>query len=291
MSSSKGFFGTLFSVCSGTELFPELAKRGFGIATGHFLLLVIIVSLLGAFGALWRLSDSLAPLCNEMTLSFGNKLIISENGILPERLPEMARSLELPDHGRLFYAGVVRKKQSEVLELAGLNYFIYWQAGMPAFAVRNEDNSWNVTRFGENRMFERANNASSALAMVMEERDDRLWHEKLPPEISIEALFDYIVLIFGLTFFLREFILFVVFGFALTGMISFLFSLSRYGNREWLKYWKVCIYSGFPAVIVAGFFPLLDLPFFDFINVYAAGLVIYWFAALRRVIREDGAEA
>ena len=290
MKNSVGFFGTLFSICSGTELFPELAKRNFMTALGHFLLLCLLVSLLGAFGALWRLSDNLEPLCKEMTLSFGNKLLISEKGILPERLPEMARSLELPDNGRLFYAGSVRKKQSEPLELAGLNYFVYWQAGMPALAVRNNDDSWSVTRFGESRMIEIAHNSDEALKMILEETDNRLWREKLPPEVSVEALFDYIVFVFGLTFFLREFILFVVFGLALTGMISFLFSLSRFGNRKWLKFWKVCIYSGFPAVIIAGFFPMLDLPFFDFIDVYVVCLVIYWFAALRRVIREEEAE-
>ena len=84
--------------------------------------------------------------------------------------------------------------------------------------------------------------------------------------------------------------MFVIFGLMLTGMISFIFSLSRYGNRKWLKYWKVCIYSGFPAVIIAGFFPMLDLPFFDFTDVYAVGLLIYWFAALRHILQSDNAQ-
>lgn len=289
MSSKEGFFSTLFSICSGTEIFPELTKRSFGAAIGQFLLLVLLVSLLGGAGAWWRINSEMEGVRNSVILSFGKKLLVSEKGILPEKQPDLARSLELPGNGRIFYAGVMRKKQSEPLELAGLDYFIYWQAGMPALAVRNEDNSWNVARLGENELFKKENSSSDALERILEESDDQLWREKLPPEIPVGAIFDYIVLILGLTFFLREFILFVIFGSVLTGMISFIFSLSRYGNREWLKYWKVCLYSGFPAVIVAGFFPLLDLPFFDFTDVFAVGLVIYHFAALRRVLQDSNA--
>jgi hypothetical protein len=65
----------------------------------------------------------------------------------------------------------------------------------------------------------------------------------------------------------------------------------RYPVRlTYLEFWKIGIYAGFPAMLVASAFPALALPFFSFSTVYMAGLLIYWLYTASRLERELAAE-
>ncbi len=62
-------------------------------------------------------------------------------------------------------------------------------------------------------------------------------------------------------------------------------SVSRF-FRRYLIFWKSGLYAGFPAMIIAGCFPLLDLPFFDYGQVYFFAFFIYWLTILWRCKNE-----
>ena len=53
------------------------------------------------------------------------------------------------------------------------------------------------------------------------------------------------------------------------------------------EFWKIGLYAGFPAMLVATAFPALALPWFSFGSVFMAGLLIYWLYAAGRIEREN----
>ncbi len=287
----RGFFSTLISCCRGTEDFPELIERSFPTVLGHALLLILLISIAVGFAPAWRLSGELVETRRDFIVAFGSELQMTDMGILPQRDPEMARSINLPHDGILLYTGLSGKRQSFPTDLAGLRYIVYWAGNLPAIAFRGADHSWMVSSFGQEAQLKLSASADEALAELTREPEQRRWQWGKRQTIPVESIFTMIIWSVGLTFGVRQFILMTVLMFLSVGVLVL---LMRFSPRKFLtagQLWKCGIYAGFPAMLIGGCFPLLDLPLLDYSDVYIFGLFIYWAVVLRSLARaaaDDG---
>lgn len=273
----KGFFKVFFSVCSGMSDIPELCTYSMMQTVRYCLTLIILLSLLTGIISGVSAHYDLQNTVRDFTIAFGGSLRLTEVGVTPQRDPDLARSLELPGNGRLFYAGIKPRQQGKPKDLAGLDYFIYWQAGFQSVAVREDKETWAVSRFGENVAMTRITGSEAALKRILESPEERRWNWNGLTEISVSSIFSVIVWLTGLTFFIKQFILSTVLMFLTTGVFTLVFSATS-GNHltGGVMLWKSGLYAAFPAAVISCVYGLLELPFFSVGTIFVAGLFLYW---------------
>ena len=208
--------------------------------------------------------------------------------IRPELDPDRARSIALPQNGRLCYTGNgINWSAPAGDELETLDYFIIWAPGGMRMFFKLEDGSWLATIWNNSAYkmvfsdFSQTLDDDSVAAAAAGLPAPCVWRGVAAQE-TVARIFDSTRL--AMIFCLMIGNVFLLFG--LSALISALFALMYrlFGVRKMRflgvsSYWKTGIYAGFPVMMIAGCFPALALPFFSYGTVYVFGLAVYWMIA------------
>ncbi|MCQ2379436.1 MAG: hypothetical protein MJ025_00715 [Victivallaceae bacterium] len=239
----------------------------------------------------YRFNSTMRQFEKDYSIAFGSEIKFTRDvGIVPSRNPEQPRSIPMPFGGRLFYVGTTPSTSSvSPLGISGLNYFVHWSGGIPSLVMRvnNDDASasdWLIGREGE--MPVRVSGAEEMIRIVSSRPEGRRWQWGDMESISVSNLFDGFRSAASFLFFWAHFITSLLTALFFSLCFFVLHSIWRDRKLRGLRLLKTVIYAGFPAMIIAGMFPALDLPAFNYSTVYVFCLFVYWWPVSARMERE-----
>jgi hypothetical protein len=292
MSSKVSFFTAFFGVCSGVSVFGRLRGQSWGRTIFHVILLGIVCTLFITSGELGREKPRIRASADVFSAVFGDRILNAAEGLVPVKEPVRARSIVLPGKGLLCYfpAGKVTLPEKE---MENNTFFIFWAPRGFATVVSGDPGSWiaNIVTPGKNKVEFSGNRVVSSAELAHLPLTSP-WNWELPGRESftvseIAAAFTGVLRI-GLAF--HNLLITVLLPFIYTAVFAGMFRLTASARRprhlSYSEFWKIGLYAGFPALVVASVFPALDLPIFSFGTVYMAGLVIYWLYVSSRLERE-----
>lgn len=286
-----GFFRALSGVCSGTEIFFALRYNRWSRAVWHLALLSFLLSLVISVGELRRVSPRLDGMRLRLETEFGPGAVCSPDGILPVKEPERARRFEVGPGMLLAYLGGETKVDLSAGERRRA------ERGLLIAAPR----FFAVAVFGDGEWIGRWQDPGSAGSFRCSdgELDPELsrrlasaqgqW-ETPAMQVSFSRLLPLLRNTLALGFFLMWFAVLFALAVLYTAIftaVNRLFGGGRGSVLSPVEYWKIGIYAGFPAMLVAAAFPAFDLPFLTYSTVYMIGLVVYWMIAAARVSLGD----
>jgi hypothetical protein len=289
MNKSLGFFKTVFSVCSGTEVFLQLMKLSCGRAIFHFLLLCIFCSSAAVIMQYTPYNNLIRKYCGVLYKEFG-EVSFSSKGILPSLNPEKARFQRI-DENRIDYIpdkndssafnpadsiserGVLWMPDSVVLWVkSSADYY-----AMPLFfSFTNMPKREKFTESPGEKIFAYAEKNSFQTSKFSDQPPVNLLN------IQGTMLTVMLILVFGniflsILFFIPMFSIFFAMVFFFTG---------RQDLPDEVKFTNllaIAIYASFPGTIIATLYYGLNLPFVDFQTVCLTGFLIYLMVVLNRL--------
>ncbi|MCQ2377591.1 MAG: hypothetical protein MJ016_00060 [Victivallaceae bacterium] len=290
MNPSPGFFATLFSVCRGTAGFPVFVRNHFGKVFWHLLLLSLLIAFAVATWHGVKLYRDFSGLRRAFIGAFGERVVFDGRGVFPGRDEEKARSIVLPRKGRLCYAGNHPDAVRAIGDLGGVDYLVLWRGGSFAVGYRRDDRSWAIIRAGETENVFSAPDAESALQFLILEPEPRdvsgAVGERV--EMTVPSLEKILLSAYWTALFVFEGLVALTVALFSTGFFSLFVATGNRGGdspsffKRYLTFWKSGIYAGFPGMLIGGCFPLLELPFFNYAQVYFFALLVYWMTVLAR---------
>ena len=296
MNSKVSFFSALAGSCSGIAVFHRLRFHSCLRTLFHLLLMGLFCALLITWGEVNRQKGLQQAAVKVFESVFGKKVLNSETGLIPEKSPEKERFLLLPNEGRLWYLPS-GKMTAPLTELEKCNFLILWAPKGFATAVRADSGKWlvNIAKPGNDRiLLSSGKNLTNGELLDLKLVSDKKWNLDAVESLSAEQIGQTLSSIWTISLFMQNLGLTLLLPLLYSALFVGVFRFSsggRYPVRlTYLEFWKIGIYAGFPAMLVASAFPALALPFFSFSTVYMAGLLIYWLYAASRLERELAAE-
>ncbi len=299
-----GFFPALWGCCRGTGIFFALRYQSWPRLIGHLLLLALLCSFGITLGERSRFRPGMERALASFETLFG-EIRLAPEGITPTLDPSKARSLPLPGNGFLLYApdldeGVTLGESDAQL----LNYLLVWSPRLLLSGARTPGGDWQVwskraERAGRNPLSYGPVQFGLTSAAALPEYLKSLrppagtWEIDEEETYPAAAFFDAVGFLFLLTLFAGYTVLLTATAFFCTGIFTLVFRFVSVRQLRVLtirELWKVGIYAGFPATIIASFFPALELPLFSYSTVYMFGLVVYWMVVLNRIERSGNEE-
>ena len=292
MNQKVSFLTALAGSCSGISVFYRLRSQSWVRTIFHLILMGIFCSLLMTWGEVHRKRGVFQAGMKIFESVFGSRILSDDRGLVPEKSPGVERSLKLPHEGMLWY--IPSGKLSGTPEkLENFSYLILWAPGGLATAVRTESGRWTAhTMFpGDDRV-----KLSGSVVMTTSEllklnlRSKEKWNFDDLESLSVQNLAGTFKGIWMTTLFIQNLCLTLLLPVLYTAIFVGMFRLTSHGrypvHLSLQEFWKIGIYAGFPAMLVATAFPALDLPLFSFSTVYMAGLLIYWLYTTAVIERE-----
>lgn len=293
MKTVYSFAGALFQTCSGISGFRTLCRHSWGRTVFHVVLMALFCTVLITWGEVSRKKTVLSAAVSVFKTVFGDKVLNTSSGLVPEKDPSTSRYLALPDGGRLWYfpAGKVKCNTDE---LEKCSYIILWAPRGFATALPKGGGSWTVSSVmpDDDKMLRTRNRTVTAaeLSGLILENNER-WDFDDFKSFTADELGRTLSGVMVAGFFFQYLLLTLILPFLYTAIFVGMFRLTS-GRRYPLtfsfgEFWKIGLYAGFPAMLVASAFPALALPWFSFGSVFMAGLLIYWLYAAGRIEREN----
>ena len=293
-----GFFRAFSGTCCGRTIFASLRHQTWGKTVLHLFILSLITGTVVGGIRSCRVNNSAAALEAAFTETFGRELRIDRaksapfSALIPAEDPRKPREIALPGRGRLYYTGTARQVPDSLKD------------ARPFLVIWRPDAFYLVQSEGEKFLIVTQNAATAKMDQRNGSRADveRIFRDApgaLPANFNAmetektEALFDAFGSLAGVFLVLwavgRNFILVWIY----TGIFMLMYRVlnGSAGNLRILtpgEMWKCGIYASFPPMVVASFFPALELPFFSFETVFMLGLLIYWMAVMAWIERNPG---
>jgi len=281
------FVSTLLGVCSGTGVFPELAKRSLWRAAWHFLLMSVLCALIIAAGGQHRIAGTISSVYGRLTASYGELSDSGFGGLNVEKNNQAPSTvlLNLTPPAAFCYLPSASDKLPEDFSsnadygfIASPTRLVFWMkspAGM-VFALPPQPSE---------RLALSRENAERLLASPTPS-------EKIPPEHSTAAALLGMMKSPGMFVFcftaISAFAAVIILALPVLLLFSLVFGWfgsQRSKNLVTLRdTFVIDTYAGFPAMLVAAVFPALDIKYLDFNLVYSLGLVVYATIAVNRVV-------
>lgn len=291
MRSAVSFSRALFGTCSGLEVFWVLRNQSWGRIIWHMCLMGVFCSLLITWGENSRVRPAISAGVRIFKSVFGEKVSCDKNGFLPEKNPGVSRSVALPNDGRLWYLAQ-GKIQSSVTEIEKNSYVIFWAPKGFATCVQNVPGQWQISVIQpekERMMLSGKKNLSSSQLLEMSFTSPWDWQLGENTSFTAEEIGKFFSGMTGMTYFVQNLLLTLLLPLIYTAVFVGMFRLTSGGRYplclSYREFWKMGIYAGFPALLVASAFPALNLPFLTFSTVYMVGLLIYWLYAVSKIDR------
>lgn len=282
------FFTTLFEVCRGVHLFPQLAERSMFRVFWHYFVMLVICTLIitgGQYPAIDKIIRASQTMINE---KFGVMTASPEGGINIANSPEKEQLCLLPGGISMYY--LPQELPEKFLDFqkdatGGIifspGHIILWSnqptpSMMPlpaqAAAMIHETAELNDATLREalsrpaltEPLPENESMAGAVLTMIEN------------PSMYVKVL----LFVFNLMMRAFETLPFIL----IFGLIFSVFGSFRakdiFMTRSIIA---ICVYASMPPMLVASMFPALDLPILDFNTVFLFGSAIYTMIAINFV--------
>lgn len=282
------FFNILFSVCTGTEIFPKLLDISLRRSVFHF----IIISAVSAFfilgGRAFPLWHNIDKTCNALGTEFG-ALQIDNAGILPSKAPEKSRELFLLENLRVNYSPT-EQDVLKSLENDNSKFGIAWTPGILCawMKLNSSDFLFMPLIYPEKNIsipkgpMTKSEGADYIKKYASAKGPFNFLLSKVDFSAMKPALFFYIS---GIIF-MAAFFKITVSSILFTSIFAVIYSLVGRDALSSLPVKKLFIigtYAAFPCIVIASFFPALDLPFFDYQTVFLVTFLFYLFIVFNRI--------
>ena len=294
MSSPVSFLKAFFGTCSGRRIFYDLRFNSWGRCIFHIFLLSIISGVIIGQAQIRRAKGSIEAAEAAFTNIFGKEICIDTkrsalNWVCPAQDPARPREMALPGGGRFYYTGVSTSVPDSVKNVTGA--LIVWTPDNFAMAVPAGDNTCDIAVMAADGKIKRSRGSLKMVEDIFKDKGKKLPADpgKLEKE-SVSDIFYGISALLGFSLsvgaVLRNFLLVWLYTGLFMGMYRLLNGAS--GRLRFLtlkEMWKCGIYAAFPAMAIASFFPILDLPFVSYETVFMIGLLVYWMAVTAKLER------
>ena len=301
----KGFLNTFISVCSGTAIFPQIAKYSLLRMIWHLFLLAVLGGCVNIAFRYHPFNSAYEEYCTKLESKFG-QISFSEKGITPTINPDRPGTLRR-DNFRLDYfpqmdalktfhpdeefpLGIAWTPKSMV---AWILYdhtpYPFMPMLIPSFADPDQVNE------GMSLLMKRLNGETDK-KISLYEASDIYKIEVAPSEYKTIPFREFKTNITGVPLSLPTLYLLYLFSEIVVNVLLIspvyilIFTLFSYflGKSEMLsiKFSKlliVGIYTGFPGVVIATLYTALDLPYLDFQSVFLLSYLIYSFPVFSRL--------
>lgn len=293
MNSKVSFLTALAGSCSGISVFYRLRSQSWVRTVFHLILMGMFCSLLMTWGEVHRKRGVFQAGMKIFESVFGSRILSDDRGLVPEKSPQIERSLKLPNEGALWY--IPSGKLSGTAEqIEKHSYLILWAPGGLATAVRTDAGRWTTHTMlpGDERV-----KLSGSVVMTTSQLlklnlvSKEKWDFDDLESLSVQNLAGTFQGIWTVSLFIQNLCLTLLLPVLYTAIFVGMFRLTSHGrypvHLSLSEFWKIGVYAGFPAMLVATAFPALDLPLFSFSTVYMAGLLIYWLYTTAVIERES----
>ena len=289
------FFNILFGVCKGTEIFMQLFRLSIWKALWHLLILAVLCTAFVTIAKSFPLFKDINNACDTITEQFGT-VKLTEKGIFPSISPEKPRLVQLTDSANITYIPELKNATLPDFDQNSNASGLFWTPGLIA--------GWYKTDVADYLLFPLIyNHRKTGISTKPFQKENILQYLKdnysdgnplKIPDSSVN-IEDYKVLIKGYAAFITFFLHFLQILFQpliLTSIFALIFNLIGNRNLKILQFKDVfvtAIYAGFPAIIIASFFPAFDLPM-DFSTVYIFCFAVYFIYIMSRLERDLSGE-
>ena len=285
MTQSVGFLKSFTGCCCGRYIFYTLRHHSWGRTLLHLFLLSLITGIIIGQVKTERFRGQLETFQAVFTGIFGEEIYVTPqagnwNWIAPVQNPLAPRETTIPGGGKFYYTGNARKIPASLKNVTGTA--VVWSPEMLGIAVPAGHGTFNCvtvrTATGE---IDRFTGTPASLEKIFTNAPAGIPRQEMLKKESVSEFFSGLSAL--LSFFLCagtviwNFFLAVLY----TGIFMLMYRLLNgpSGRLRFLslqEMWKCGIYASFPAMAVAAFFPVLELPFVSYETVFMVGLLIYW---------------
>ncbi|HCE44326.1 MAG TPA: hypothetical protein DET40_12330 [Lentisphaeria bacterium] len=289
MNSTKNFFTTVISICSGTDVFLSLLKTSWRKAVFYFLLLAFLCSLLAVGMQSFPVKALISRYCGALYSQFGEAKF-TDKGLLPSLSPEKARFMRIdenrvdfipdgkdspifnPDDGTS-YRGVLWLPTSVVLWMKANSEFYVFPlffsfAKMPERGKITENPGKGIMAYAEKNAFQPSKYISET-------------------PLNFSTLHTSLLIVMLMLLFANIFITMLFFIPLSAIFFSSLFFLTGKGDLpdeiSFSSLFTIAIYASFPGMIIATVYYGLNLPFLDFQTVCLICFMVYLMLVLTRI--------
>lgn len=284
------FLNIFFSVCKGTEIFPKLLDVSLGRSVFHFIILSVLCAFFILAGRTFPLWHNIDKICSSLSVEFGS-IKVGNTGILPSKAPEKAKELLLMDNLRINYSPT-EQDALKSLDADNSKFGVAWTPGILCAWMKLNSSDFLFMPL----IYPEGNISIPRSPMTRSEGTEYIKKYAsakgpfnfLIPDLDFNtmkpALFFYLAAIIFLASLFK-----IVFSSVLfTSIFAVIYSLIGRDSLSMMpvkKLFVISIYAAFPCIVIASFFPALELPFLDYQTVFLLTFLFYLFIVFNRVQR------
>lgn len=282
------YFNTFLDICKGVRCFPMLSTRSMWLVAWHFLLTMVICSIIITVGRQPALKSHINTAKVLIAEEFGTLSNAPEGGIVISKNPAESRSMLLPAGFSLCYLTSTLPEEMPKFEKEAIGGFIFSPVYM-ALWLGEPQNSVYLLPVNANN-FQPLNVALSDEAIKQafsRPPTTGIAEENLTSTNILHMLYSNsttpaVIILWCTTFF--ELIIL-----ALPSLLLFILVFGWFGQQRTAKLitlrecFVISFYASLPVMLVASMFPALKLPYLDFQMVFLFGTIIYTFIAVNFV--------
>lgn len=301
---TKNFFFILYSVCSGTKIFPEVAKNGYLKAFWHLVILTLVCSIGFAFGNMPDLKSDITKACSILSQEFGG-IIVEKNGVYPQvrrneehhleyqsfqmdYVPEQSDVDKLKLNTKLYSSGIIWTPSSVTgwLKL-GNDQVILYQAltnlsDAVFFSIYPVGNAADYIKqtpklTGEEPLILRLcvqGDIPVVGAFLLKTTDNF--------DILASSLVRWSLVMAVVKFFATAILNMLFYGLIFALLYRFT-SKSEYTEYTFKNFFVIAIYASFPAIIIGTLLNLAQTQWLDYSTIFIIAFVIYLFFILNNL--------
>lgn len=291
-----GFFSILFQLFSRMDVFQKLLDTGFFRAFRHYILMLLLLSLLLACGYSCSYSPMIHSVCNGLFEQIGALRITPEKGVHTLNNPEKKQSYILDDRLRFDYfpgntlQGTFRPDTTPFGVICMDKGFLFW-GETPDDAGGKQYLTFPFLLDMELRKEDGIRLGLTAERMSEYLRETFILKpgEKLsvkPQEENAESTASLLRTVFWFsTFFASLFGMFMISGgtILLLSLFQTIWSGMQTKRLTFRQNLVLLIYASFPAMLISGLYSCVALPWFSPQNVFLLVFFIYSMIVFRKI--------
>jgi len=304
-----GFLKTFISVCSGTEIFPELSKFSLFKMIGHLVVLAVICAFANVAIRFHPFNVEYEDACREMQNKFGG-VQYNSAGIVPEKFADKRATLFLDDL-RVDYIPSL-KELGDFKSDGDFDFGIIWTPRsillwtrigdklvpvLPLVVPTLVDSSSLKDRlsFYLNRMKDQSDTDSNLLLFATVYKipknqtfhnDSNLFRDFNSNLLDIPLRLPTLYIFYLATDILVNILLISpLYIFVFTIFSAFLGKSEMLGMK-FSQLFIIGIYTGVPGTVIATLYTILNLPYLDFQSVFLIAYLVYSFPVFSRLRKE-----
>jgi len=289
------FFNTLFGVCKGTEIFLQLFRLSPWKALWHLLILTTLCAIFITAAKAFPLYKDIDIACDTIAEQFG-LIKFTDKGIFPSAAPEKGRVVQITETATLAYIPDLQAATLPDFDRESSTRGVFWSPGVIAGWYKTDAAEYLLVpliyalpKAGISaRPFQK-----DGIMQYLKENASIGNPLKLPvSSVNVAEMKGVVKTYATIITLCLQFIQILFQTMALTTLFTLIFNLVGSRNFKILKFKNIfvtAIYAGFPAIIIASFFPAFELPL-DFNTVYIFCFAVYFIYIMSRLERDLSGE-